>query len=218
MRVIAGTYRSRTLATPRGRATRPTSGRLRQALFDVLSPKIQGARFADLYAGSGAIGIEALSRGAASVLFVENAPAALAALRANLAALNLRDGYRIETLSVAAVLRRISLPEATPASSGTPNYREVGSREVGSQDARSAKKSWDLVFLDPPYQSAGEYSSCLSLLGEMGAALLAPGAMVIAEHQSKSAPVADEYGRLRRTRLLKQGDASLSFFEAASRE
>jgi len=78
MRVIAGTYRRRTLVAPAGHETRPTSDRLRETLFNVLAPQIEGARFADLYAGTGAVGIEALSRGAAHVTFVESAAAALA--------------------------------------------------------------------------------------------------------------------------------------------
>ena len=77
MRIIAGTFRSRALQAPPGLATRPTSDRLRETLFNVLAPRIEGAVFLDLYAGSGAVGIEALSRGAAQVTFVERAPAAL---------------------------------------------------------------------------------------------------------------------------------------------
>ena len=71
MRVIGGTYRSRRLIAPRGLATRPTSDRLRETLFNILAPRIEGAVFADLYAGSGAVGIEALSRGARLVYFVD---------------------------------------------------------------------------------------------------------------------------------------------------
>ncbi len=78
MRIIAGTFRSRSLAAPAGLSTRPTSDRLRETLFNVLTPSIRGAAFLDLYAGSGAVGMEALSRGARSVTFVERAPAALA--------------------------------------------------------------------------------------------------------------------------------------------
>ena len=84
MRIIAGTFRSRALQAPPGLATRPTSDRLRETLFNVLAPRIVGAAFLDLYAGSGAVGMEALSRGAAQVTFVERAPAALKVLRANL--------------------------------------------------------------------------------------------------------------------------------------
>jgi len=105
MRIIAGLYRSRTLAAPAGLATRPTSDRLRETLFNVLAPRIEGAAFLDLYAGSGAVGIEALSRGAARVEFVERAPAALSVLSANLAKLGVTAGFRIHNRSVGGFLR-----------------------------------------------------------------------------------------------------------------
>ena len=108
MRVIAGTYRSRRLVAPRGFATRPSSDRLRETLFNVLSPRIEGAVFADLYAGSGAVGIEALSRGAMMVYFVDNAAPAVAAIRENLAALAIRIGFKIESASVAAAMGRLT--------------------------------------------------------------------------------------------------------------
>src|SRR5271165_611036 len=107
MRVIAGSLRSRTLQAPPGLTTRPTSDRLRETLFNVLAPRIQGSVFLDLYAGSGAVGIEALSRGAERVDFVERAPAALAVLRANLTRLGLATGFRIHGGSVATILRRM---------------------------------------------------------------------------------------------------------------
>src|ERR1017187_4847008 len=96
MRVIAGTYRSRQLVAPKGTGTRPTSDRLRETLFDILAPRLDGCRFADLYGGSGAVGIEAISRGAAHVWFTEKAPPALAAIRANLKALRIAQGFAIE--------------------------------------------------------------------------------------------------------------------------
>ena len=104
MRVIGGTYRSRRLIAPRGLATRPTSDRLRETLFNVLAPRIEGAVFADLYAGSGAVGIEALSRGASLVYFVDQAPPAMAAIRSNLAALEIHSGFQIDSSSVSAAL------------------------------------------------------------------------------------------------------------------
>lgn len=110
MRVIAGMYRSRSLLAPPGLATRPTSDRLRESLFSILAPQIAGAAFVDCYAGSGAIGIEALSRGARQVTFIENAPAALAALRANLAALGIEEGFHIEAAGVPAVFSRLTQP------------------------------------------------------------------------------------------------------------
>src|SRR5580658_2876803 len=104
MRIIAGRYRSRGLAAPPGLATRPSSDRLRETLFNVLAPRFQisheGVTFLDLYAGSGAVGLEALSRGAASVTFVERAQPALKVLRANLASLGVEDGFRVHAGSV----------------------------------------------------------------------------------------------------------------------
>jgi 16S rRNA (guanine966-N2)-methyltransferase len=108
MRVIGGTYRSRRLIAPRGLATRPTSDRLRETLFNVLAPRVEGAVFADLYAGSGAVGIEALSRGARLVYFVDHAAPALTAIRTNLAALEIHSGFQIESGGVSAALSRIS--------------------------------------------------------------------------------------------------------------
>src|SRR5579863_1484979 len=106
MRIIAGTFRSRPLQAPAGLATRPTSDRLRETLFNVLAPRIEGARFLDLYAGSGAVGLEALSRGAEHVVFVERAPAALRVLRANLDKLGIKEGFRIQANAVREYLRR----------------------------------------------------------------------------------------------------------------
>src|SRR4051812_50058657 len=95
MRVIAGSFRSRSLQSPPGLATRPTSDRLRETLFNVLAPRIEGTRFLDLYAGSGAVGIEAMSRGAAEGVFVERAAPALKVLKANLAGVGLGGGVGI---------------------------------------------------------------------------------------------------------------------------
>ena len=108
MRVIAGQYRSRVLQAPRGLDTRPTSDRLRETLFNVLAPRMEGSVFLDLYAGSGAVGIEALSRGAREAIFVEQAEAANRVIRANLANLGIRGGYALETRSVGAALRRLA--------------------------------------------------------------------------------------------------------------
>ena len=187
MRIIAGTLRSRTLEAPAGLATRPTSDRLREALFNVLAPRIEGAVFLDLYAGSGAVGLEALSRGAAQVVFVERAPEALKVLRGNLARLGITAGFHVQQGSVAAYLRR-------------------------AQASRAA--GFDLVFLDPPYDASDEYAATLGLLGGAAAGLLAAGALVIAEHRRKE-PLEERYGALARARLLEQGDASLSFYRAA---
>lgn len=188
MRVISGTLRRRTLEAPPGLSTRPTSDRLRETLFNVLAPRIENARFLDLYAGSGAVGIEAASRGAANVVLVERAVPALRALRANLDKLGLRGGVRVDATSVAAFLRR-SRPQ-------------------------TAGLQFDIVFLDPPYEENEEYSSSLALLGGAAIELLAPEAVVIAEHRRRR-KLEDQYGVLQRTRLLEQGDAAMSFFAIA---
>jgi 16S rRNA (guanine966-N2)-methyltransferase len=184
MRVIAGTYRSRQLVAPRGLQTRPTSDRLRERLFNILSPRVSGCRFVDLYAGTGAVGIEALSRGATHVWFAENAEPALASIRQNLAALKIVAGFTVEDRGVGALLQRLG----------------------------KISQLVDLVYIDPPYEAEVEYTGTLNFLGSArGRATLAPNALVIAEHSSK-AKLATRYGALEHTRLVKQGDAALSFF------
>lgn len=170
-------------------ATRPTSDRLRETLFNVLGPRVAGSQFADLYAGSGAVGVEALSRGAAFCCFVERAPAALAAIRSNLAALQITAGVQVESRPVARVLEDLA---------------QSGSR-------------FDLVFLDPPYEAAAEYTATLRALGENAADLLRPEATVVAEHARRE-KLPEAFGALARIRLLEQGDAALSFYRAAGPE
>jgi 16S rRNA (guanine966-N2)-methyltransferase len=187
MRVIAGQYRSRVLHAPRGLDTRPTSDRLRETLFNVLAPRVEGSVFLDLYAGSGAVGIEALSRGAREAIFVEQADIANRTIRANLVALGIRGNYALESRGVAAALRRLS----------------------------DAGRKADLVFLDPPYAQADEYSLTLHRLGGECMSILRPEALVIAEHE-KRRELDEQYGQLVRYRVLKQGDAALSFYRAGS--
>jgi 16S rRNA (guanine(966)-N(2))-methyltransferase RsmD len=186
MRVIAGQYRSRVLVAPRGRDTRPTSDRLRETLFNVLAPRLEGAVLIDLYAGSGAVGIEALSRGAREAIFVEQAEPALKAIRANLSALGIRGGYALEARSVISALKRLS----------------------------SSGLTADVVFLDPPYAWAEEYEQVLGLLGGECSGLLGTDAVVVAEHAKKD-DLAERYRELSRYRVLKQGDAALSFYQNA---
>jgi len=150
---------------------------------------MEGARFLDLYAGSGAVGIEAASRAAASVVLVERAEPALKVLRANLEKLKLRSSVRVEAVNVGAFLRRV--------------------RPVNSP------MRFDVVFLDPPYEAAEEYALAMGLLGGAASGLLAEAAVVIAEHRRKE-KLDDAYGSVRRVRVLQQGDAALSFYEAAS--
>jgi 16S rRNA (guanine(966)-N(2))-methyltransferase RsmD len=131
-RVIAGRYGGRRLQAPPGDATRPTADRVREALFSILGPAVGGARVLDLFAGSGALGLEALSRGAAGVTFVDSAQPAIRSLRTNLAAL----GADAEVVRADAV------------------------RWLRGASARS--RQYDLVFLDPPYRRAGALGGELS--------------------------------------------------------
>jgi 16S rRNA (guanine966-N2)-methyltransferase len=192
MRVIAGRFRSRPLLAPAGLDTRPTADRLRETLFNVLTQgavdRVAGVAFLDLYAGSGAVGIEALSRGAVSVTFVEQGAAALAVLRKNLENLGLvREAVRVEKRGVGRFLQ------------GSLEKTELG--------------GFGVVFLDPPYALADEYETTMGLLGGECVSILAPDAVVVAEHRKK-VPLEASYGKLVRTRMLAQGDAGLSFYES----
>jgi 16S rRNA (guanine(966)-N(2))-methyltransferase RsmD len=170
MRVIGGEFRSRRLKSIPGLSTRPTPDRLRETLFNVLAPRIQGAVFVDAYAGTGAVGIEALSRGAARCVFVEIARRAVDAIRENLHALGIEDRASVVAGKVAAAL---------------------------------ARQTADIVFLDPPYEMEGEYRAALEQ---------ANAALVVAQHSVRFDP-GDAHGALRRTRVLRQGDNALSFYE-----
>jgi 16S rRNA (guanine(966)-N(2))-methyltransferase RsmD len=183
MRVIAGEYRSRMLQAPRGDATRPTSDRLRETLFNVIGPRVEGSRFVDLYAGSGAVGIEAISRGADFVWFAESAKPAVRAIRDNLSALKIAGGFALEDRSVAKLLN--SLVEK--------------------------QRTVEIVFLDPPYEAAEEYEETLKFLARNNATVLGDGAVVVAEH-AKKRPLEARYTVLERYRVLEQGDAALSFY------
>ena len=185
MRVISGTYRSRRLTAPPGTATRPTSDRLRETLFNILAPRISGAVFADLYAGSGANGIEAISRGANYVYFVETGPPAIEAIRANLKSLDIQSRFSIERRPVSAFLRKLD----------------------------ESQFKLDVVFLDPPYDQDEEYAATLNLLGGGCVAVLDSDSVIVAEHRRKLA-LEDRYGALVRHRVREQGDSALSFFAA----
>jgi len=151
---------------------RPTPDRLREALFNVLAPRIDGIVFADLYAGTGAVGIEALSRGALKAIFVEQKFAAVRAIRENLRSLEIEARAEVRQGRATAMIPHIEA---------------------------------EIVFLDPPYPLENEYTTALELLGEK------PPALVIAQHPPRL-QLAESYGALHRTRLLKQGDNALSFY------
>lgn len=141
MRVIAGSARHLLLKTVEGMDTRPTTDRIKETLFNMLQYQIAGCRFLDLFSGSGAIGIEALSRGAAEAVFVEKAPRALACIRDNLKTTHLEDRALVLSMDVFGALKRLE----------------------------AEQKAFDLIFMDPPYdqrheQAVADYltTSCLA--------------------------------------------------------
>ena len=176
LRIIAGEFRSRKLKSVPGMDVRPTPDRLREALFNVLSTRIAGCIFLDAYAGSGAVGIEALSRGAKRVILIENSKTAIEVIQENLDSLGVRDEVQVVRGKAAVLL---------------PNHPA------------------DIVFLDPPYEKTKEYDNSLAAIAETGCKLC------IAQHASRL-ELQSQYGSMRRFRILKQGDNSLSFYEPAS--
>jgi 16S rRNA (guanine966-N2)-methyltransferase len=169
-RVIAGEAGGRRLAVPDGRDTRPTSDRAREGLFSTIVSmlgSLAGARVLDLYAGSGAVGLEALSRGADHVLLVEQGARATRVIRENIEA--------------------IGLPGAVLAADRVERVLARGPAPAGGQD-RPEGGRYDVVFADPPYALADTaVSQVLSLLADQG--WLAPGALVIVERATRSGPV-----------------------------
>jgi 16S rRNA (guanine(966)-N(2))-methyltransferase RsmD len=169
MRVIAGKYGSRHIASGRGMELRPTSDRLRETLFDILQSRVPGSFFVDGYAGTGAVGIEAMSRGARAVAFLEKHRASIALIQRNLEALGITQGAEILRGDVVASLGEL-------ASRGKPA---------------------DILFFDPPYRETQEYERVLEALG--ASALVAAHTLVIFEREKKRAlPAAhDSLTRLR---------------------
>lgn len=186
MRVIAGKFRSRQLKSLNSTALRPTSDRLRETLFNILGDLVVGSRFIDVFAGTGAVGIEALSRGAKEVIFIEKHQATASVIKKNLESLQInKEEARVLPVDALHALEMLA-------------KKNSASREVP-----------DICFLDPPYAQAAEYDRVLSFLGS--ATLLNQGALVIAEHRRNS-ELPETVENLQRVRLLRQGDATLSFY------
>lgn len=180
MRVVAGKWGGRTIRAPRGASVRPTSDRVREAVFAILGEEVVGSIVLDLFAGTGAMAIESLSRGAAGAVLVESSPTALAALRANLTALG-AEGALCLPLDYREAVRRLSAQERT----------------------------FDLVFLDPPY-GKGLVGLSAELLARAG--VLAPGAVVVAERASRDpvdAPPPEWRGRSDRL----YGDTRITLYD-----
>lgn len=165
---------------------RPTSDRLRETLFNVIAPRIEGARFLDLCAGSGAVGIEALSRGAVHTTFVD------------------RSRKMCELIKSNIDLCRIDRSESEVIQAEALDYLR---RFIAKQP--DSGKPWDIVFFDPPY--ATNYLPILEAFGARSASLLTEKGILIIEHHHKT-DLSEMVGDLSRYRVLKQGDSALSFY------
>jgi 16S rRNA (guanine(966)-N(2))-methyltransferase RsmD len=175
MRVIAGRYKGRRLKAPTWDGLRPTSDKLRETLFNILAPRLEGARVLDGCAGTGAVGIEALSRGAAHVTFIDRDRRAVALIEANLAVCGVAAGYTIEHRDLIAGL------------------------------GHASGAAFDVIWLDPPYDS-DDISSVLAA----ASGLLAPGGLLVLERATRREP--DAPASLTRVRDVKSGDSTLTFF------
>src|SRR3954465_13446215 len=185
MRIIAGKFRSRKLVSLKGDEIRPTSDRMRETLFNVLTggnpSALEGSVWLDLFAGTGAVGIEALSRGAKEVYFVENSKPAAELIGRNLQSLGTQDGYKIMQDDMQRVFWRMERDKVVA----------------------------DVVFIDPPYRMRDAYRDTLHALGE--SSLIWAMSVVIAEHEKRFDP-GEDFGALRRFRHLGQGSTALSFY------
>src|SRR5712691_175965 len=183
MRVIAGSLKGRRLKAPTWDGLRPTSDKLRETLFNILAPRIGGARVLDGYAGTGALGIEAISRGAAHVTFVERDHRAQRLIAENVVRCGIANGYAI-----------------------------IGSAVLQAIEALHGEPSFDIVLLDPPYASPRVPSGGISddiydVLQAVGAIVKADGVVVL-EHARKRQPPGAA-GTLLRSRELMSGDSAL---------
>jgi 16S rRNA (guanine966-N2)-methyltransferase len=189
MRVIGGTAKSTPLVSLKGAKVRPTLDRVRESLFNQIAGEIVGARFLDLFAGSGAIGIEALSRGAEEVVFVELNSKAQAVIYQNLAKCRFLDSESEEKKSKNWILLKSNALHALKV-------------------LEERQHQFDLVYVDPPY-AEDLYEETLTALARSG--LLPESVQVIAEHHHKTA-LQENYDKLNLIKTRKIGDTGLSFY------
>ncbi|MBM4396968.1 MAG: 16S rRNA (guanine(966)-N(2))-methyltransferase RsmD [Deltaproteobacteria bacterium] len=186
MRIVAGEWGGRRLVAPKGRGVRPTLERVREAVFDTLGTRPRGARVLDLFAGSGAMGFEALSRGADRATWCDASERAIAAIRENAA--------------------KLAVPPARAAILHMP---------AGAAIERLAKagESFDIVFVDPPWES-GLYEETLLALSL--SRIVAPGGMVVVEHAVRF-DVSAVFGDLLADRERRYGDSGVTYFKRGGR-
>ena len=185
IRIIGGNSRGKKLNVLEGETTRPTTDRVKESLFNILSFDLPGCSFLDMFAGSGAIGLEALSRGASYAAFAETDKRAAAVLKKNVASTQMRDNAEIFEMSASDALKKLKL--------------------LG--------RKFDMVYIDPPYKGADGginplYAQCMKMLEELE--LLNDDAKIMLEH---SFEVQDEYGVYKRYRNKKYGLTEISFYE-----
>lgn len=195
-RVIAGSAAGRRLSAP-GPGTRPLTDRVKQTLFAILEPRLPGSHFLDLCAGTGAGGIEALSRGAERAVFVEH------------------DGRTCKVIAENLARTGLASPAAVVVRADAEAWLAVRSGGAGSAEGGAP---FDIVLLDPPYDRVELLGSILATLGEPAAdTLLAPDAVVVAKHFWRAAPPA-RIGLLRSTRERRFGETTLTFYRRAGTE
>jgi 16S rRNA (guanine966-N2)-methyltransferase len=194
MRIIAGTLKGRRLDAPTWEGLRPTSDKLRETLFNVIAGRCENARFLDGFAGTGAVGLEALSRGAAHVTFIEHDPRACRLIEQNAARCGVKDGYII-------------------VRGGFEGSVGPGAGRAGHKRGESARRSplgrlgpFDVIFLDPPYADPVVNDAMRA-----AATWLSPSGLLIVEHAARD-PIVEPSG-MRLTRDLRSGDSALAFME-----
>lgn len=198
-RVVAGTARGIRLIAP-GPGTRPLADRVKEAVFAILGPDLVDARFLDLFAGSGAAGIEALSRGAASAVLVERDADAARVIGENLRRAGLADRATVVRMDALRFLARAADRPAGPDATG---------------NGAAGSDPFDLAFVDPPYAETGLRDAALALLGAPDVratpAILAPGARVAATHFWRDAPP-EAVGLLASERVRRFGETAVTFY------
>ncbi|KEO81938.1 16S rRNA (guanine(966)-N(2))-methyltransferase RsmD [Tumebacillus flagellatus] len=188
MRVISGEFRGRRLAAVPGQNTRPTTDKVKESMFNIIGPYFEGGTALDLFAGTGGLGLEALSRGIEKAVFIDSDHRAISVVREN-----------ARTLGISQARAEI--------------FKNDARRALDALAARGMK--FDLVFLDPPYKLTGLYEELILKMQELD--LLEPRAYVIAEHAA-DVKLPDAYGKLSRWRLAEYGEIGISFYELEAAE
>ena len=194
MRVIAGSFKGRRLSSPSWDGLRPTSDKLRETIFNILAPRIAGARVLDGYAGTGALGIEALSRGAASVTFIDDDRRAQVLIEENLARCGIAEGYAIIRASVGRALETLRERRASHLLEASDTF-----------------DPFDVILFDPPYEATGDAVMTLEKVLAAAGDVIARNGVLVLEHARKRQPP-ETAGRLARTREVIAGDSALAFY------